>query len=145
MPRNPLIADPLYLAHYIEKAGSGTLDMIALCREAGLPEPDFRQDGGQFVMTLWRDWLTPSLMDSLGLDERERKLLALIKVNGRIANQMYQDAFDVSKATASRHLEALVDKGFIERVGTTGKGTYYSLRKKGLTKGSLGSDQGKGS
>ena len=52
MPRNPLIADPLYLAHYIEKAGSGTLDMIALCREAGLPEPDFRQDGGQFVMTL---------------------------------------------------------------------------------------------
>ncbi len=144
IPRNPLIADPLYLAHYIEKAGSGTLDMIALCREAGLPEPDFRQDGGQFVMTLRRDWLTPSLMDLLGLGDRERRLVALIKINGRIANQTYQDAFGVSKATASRHLEALVDKGLIERVGTTSKGTYYSLRKKGLIKGSLGLGSRKG-
>ncbi|MFH0882828.1 MAG: ATP-binding protein, partial [bacterium] len=54
IPRNPLIADPLFLTRYIEKAGTGTLDMIALCKEAGLPPPDFRQDGGQFVQTIWR-------------------------------------------------------------------------------------------
>jgi predicted HTH transcriptional regulator len=54
IPRNPLIADPLFLTRYIEKAGTGTLDMIALCKEVGLPPPDFRQDGGQFVQTLWR-------------------------------------------------------------------------------------------
>ena len=54
IPRNPLIADPLFLTRYIEKAGTGTLDMIALCKEASLPPPDFRQDGGQFVQTLWR-------------------------------------------------------------------------------------------
>lgn len=54
IPRNPLIADPLFLTRYIEKAGTGTLDMIALCKEAGLLPPDFRQDGGQFVQTLWR-------------------------------------------------------------------------------------------
>lgn len=54
IPRNPLVADPLFLAHYIEKAGSGTLDMIGLCREAKLPEPEFRQDGGQWVVTLRR-------------------------------------------------------------------------------------------
>lgn len=54
IPRNPLIAEPIFLAHYIEKAGTGTLDMIALCRAAGLAEPSFRQDGGQFVLTLWR-------------------------------------------------------------------------------------------
>ena len=35
-----------------EKAGSGTLDMIARCSEAGLPAPVFRQDGGQFVQML---------------------------------------------------------------------------------------------
>jgi ATP-dependent DNA helicase RecG len=52
IPRNPLIADPLFLARYIEKADTGTLDMIARCCEAGLPEPEFRQDGGQFVQTL---------------------------------------------------------------------------------------------
>ncbi len=35
-------------------AGSGILDMIARCREAGLPAPDFRQSGGQFIQTLGR-------------------------------------------------------------------------------------------
>jgi ATP-dependent DNA helicase RecG len=60
IPRNPLLAEPLYLARYIEKAGSGILDMIALCREAGLAEPEFRQDGGQFVQTLWRPVTKPS-------------------------------------------------------------------------------------
>jgi predicted HTH transcriptional regulator len=29
--RYPLIAEPMFLAHYAEKAGSGILDMIALC------------------------------------------------------------------------------------------------------------------
>ena len=54
IPRNPLVAEPLFLARYAEKAGSGILDMIALCREAGLPLPKFRQEGGQFVQTLFR-------------------------------------------------------------------------------------------
>jgi predicted HTH transcriptional regulator len=54
IPHNPLLAHPLFLAGYIERAGTGTLDMIALCREAGLPAPDFRQDGGMFIQTLSR-------------------------------------------------------------------------------------------
>jgi predicted HTH transcriptional regulator len=54
IPRNPLIAEPMFLAHYAEKAGSGILDMIALCREAGLRPPEFRQDGGQFIQILAR-------------------------------------------------------------------------------------------
>ncbi|WP_304825277.1 hypothetical protein [Hydrogenophaga sp.] len=48
------MAEPLFLARYIEKAGTGTLDMIDLCAQAGLATPAFRQDGGQFVLTLWR-------------------------------------------------------------------------------------------
>jgi len=54
IPRNPLIAEPMFLATYAEKAGSGILDMIGLCKEAGVRAPAFRQDGGQFVQTLWR-------------------------------------------------------------------------------------------
>ena len=46
IPRNPLIACPMFLASYAEKAGSGFLDMLARCREAGLPAPEFRQSGG---------------------------------------------------------------------------------------------------
>ena len=53
-PRNPLIAERLFLAQYIEKAGTGTLDVISLCREAGFPEPGFGQQAGQFVQAIWR-------------------------------------------------------------------------------------------
>lgn len=54
LPRNPLIAEPLFLTRYIERAGTGTLDIIELCRAAGLPPPEFRQEQGHVIQTLWR-------------------------------------------------------------------------------------------
>jgi len=38
----------------IEKAGSGILDLIALCADAGLLPPEFLQEGGQFIQRIWR-------------------------------------------------------------------------------------------
>ena len=46
LPANPLIAESLYLLRYIEKMGTGTVDMIRRCAEAGLPEPEFRGGRG---------------------------------------------------------------------------------------------------
>ncbi len=60
IPRNPLIAEPLFLTRYIEKAGTGILDMIGLCKEAHLRPPEFRQESGQFIQTLWRPKSGPS-------------------------------------------------------------------------------------
>jgi len=54
IPHNPLLAESLFLAEYIEKAGSGTADMYKLCLAAGLPDPLFRQDSGGVVLTLAR-------------------------------------------------------------------------------------------
>ena len=53
VPGNPLLAEPLYLARYIERMGTGTGDMIRRCREAGLAEPVFSLSDG-FIATLWR-------------------------------------------------------------------------------------------
>ena len=53
IPNNPLIAESLYLAQYIERMGTGTLDMISRCRDAGLPEPEFTDSSG-FKTTIWR-------------------------------------------------------------------------------------------
>lgn len=139
VPNNPLIAEPLYLARYIERAGSGTQTMIELCRETGLPEPTFEQRSGFFVVTLCRDWLTEEVMDELGLNDQERQLVSILKVSGKIGNKEYQKEFSVSKPTASRHLDLLAGKGVLIKVGTTGKGTYYVLSRKGLIKGSKGS------
>ncbi len=132
IPRNPLIAEPLFRTAYIEKAGTGTTDMIDDCRKAGLPEPDFEQRGPYFVTTIWRVWLTEAVMDELDLTVQERNLVSLLKAQGSISNKEYQKAFKVSKSTASRHLDALVDKGVLSRIGSTGKGTYYVITNKGL-------------
>ena len=135
IPRNPLIAEPLYLAHYIEKAGTGTLDMIARCRDVGLPEPDFEQRAGQFVVTLWRDWLTDELISSLELNERQRIVISQVKTFKRITNTDYQNITGTTKKTATRDLDDLVSKGVLKKIGVTGRGTYYTLNKKGDIKG----------
>ena len=53
-PANPLIANPLYLAGYIEKLGTGIPDMINLSKKAGLCEPDFKEKD-IFKIILWRE------------------------------------------------------------------------------------------
>ncbi len=53
VPNNRLLARSLYLTQYIEEMGTGTLDMIHRCSDAGLPEPEFTDSGG-FKTTIWR-------------------------------------------------------------------------------------------
>jgi len=138
IPRNPAIATSLYLAHYIEKAGTGTLDMIALCSGAGLPEPDFRQDGTQFIQTRWRDWLTETCLSGIDLNERQRKAIDHIKLARKITNAEYQRLAKALKKTATRDLDDLVEKGVLRRIGRTGRGTYYVATRKGDKKGTKG-------
>jgi len=130
IPKNPLIADPLFLAHYIEKAGTGSLDMIRLCLESGLPEPDFEQHDNQFVVTIWRDWLTAEVLAETGLSERQMEAVVHIKVHGRITNKDYRDLTGTIIRTASRDLEDLVSKKVLRKVGVTGRNVHYVLARK---------------
>jgi predicted HTH transcriptional regulator len=56
--RNPRICEALFLTHYIEKYGTGTLMMIRESLAHALPEPDFARRGGEFTIAVWRNWLT---------------------------------------------------------------------------------------
>ena len=53
LPVNPLLANPVYLAGYIEQVGTGTNDVIDRCLELGLRKPEFRQDE-DFSVVIWR-------------------------------------------------------------------------------------------
>jgi len=53
-PGNPLIAEPMFLTKYIEKAGSGIVDMFEHCRRAGLKPPEFRLENGFFILIVRR-------------------------------------------------------------------------------------------
>jgi predicted HTH transcriptional regulator len=104
--------------------------MIELCRKAGLPEPQFEQRAGSFVITLWRDWLTAEVIAKLDLNDRQRQALVSIKAKGRITNQDLREKTRVVIRTASRDLEDLVAKGVLQKVGTTGRSTFYILARK---------------
>jgi predicted HTH transcriptional regulator len=140
LPRNPLIAESLFLAHYIEKVGSGTLDVIAGCQEAELPEPEFLQEGDQFVLRVWRDWLTADVLAGLNLNDRQRNAVAVIRRQRRITAGEYQQATGATRPTAKRDLEELVRKGLLTPMGA-GRGAYYELPRKRLINGSNGSSQ----
>ena len=53
IPHNPLLAEPMYLAGFLERMGTGTRDLIKLCREAGLNPPEFIQEE-IFRTIIWR-------------------------------------------------------------------------------------------
>lgn len=129
VPRNRLLCEPLYLARYIERAGTGTLDMIKFCTEAGLPEPQFRSEGEHFVTTIWRDWLTEDVLTGLGLNERQTKAVKYIKIHGKISNPEYQEETGATKKTATRDLSDLKSQNVVEQVGERGPGVHYILRK----------------
>ncbi len=129
LPRNPLIAEPLFRVKYVEKAGTGTTDMIADCRATGLPEPGFRQCEPHFVTTIWRDWLTDKMLAEMGLNDRQMKTVSYLKQQEQLSSAEYQGITDCSPRTATRDLKGLVDAGVVELSGH-GRGAQYRLLKK---------------
>jgi ATP-dependent DNA helicase RecG len=104
--------------------------MIALCAEAGLPAPEFRHDGGQFVLTLSRDSLTPQTLADAGLNERQKKAIAFIRTHRRVTNADYRELTGATRKTAARDLDDLVTEKLLTRVGTAGRGIIYTLPRK---------------
>jgi len=156
IPRNPLLAEPLFLTRYIERAGTGTLDMIALCKGAGLKSPDFRQDGGQFVQTLWRP--TPQAAPQAKLrDSRDLEQLAQVlgipaaqatpqaaaqaaaglgAATAPVAREDLQEAFGIKDREHFRttYLEKFLIAGWLERTipdKPTSPNQKYRVTEKG--------------
>ena len=124
--RNARVCEVLFLARYIEKFGTGTLMMIRDSLAHALPEPDFRQRGGEFVATLGRDWLTPAVLAGMALNERQRRAIVHVKIAGRITNADYQRMLGCSRRTALRELAVLVQAGVLLALGS-GRGAYYAM------------------
>ena len=140
IPRNKRISEALFLANYIDKVGTGTLDVIAKCREAGLPEPEFLQNGDQFTVRIWRDWLTPAFLDRLGLNERQQQAITFVRENGRINNTELRKLTGASAPTSKRDLEELAKLGIFEVFGG-GRSTAYRLCANRVIFGSIGSSE----
>jgi predicted HTH transcriptional regulator len=137
-PGNPLIANAFYLTDYIQKAGSGTLEMMKQCKVQGLPEPEFVSIRNvEFRTILARDVFTEDSLMKIGLNERQINAVKYVKEKGKITNKEYQENFGLRKRQASDDLKCLETKKIFSKIGTTGRGTHYILRGANGAKGAL--------
>jgi len=126
-PRNKLIAMTFYYAGLIERWGTGTKRIVDLCKEQGLPEPEFKEEFGGFSVVFWKDIYNEEYLRKLGLSERQIKAVLYVKENGKITNREYQEINNCSRNTASNDLKKLVLKGVLKESGKKGAGSYYEI------------------
>ncbi len=127
--RNPLIARAFYYAGLIEQWGTGTRRILGWCRDAGLHEPEFQEEGGGFRVVFLKDPYTPERLRAMGLNERQVKAVLYVKERGSITNREYQALARISKRTASDELSDLVRREILAKTsGQRGRGTVYRAR-----------------
>ncbi|PKP55471.1 MAG: transcriptional regulator, partial [Candidatus Altiarchaeales archaeon HGW-Altiarchaeales-2] len=56
------------------------------------------------------------------------KVVKYVPERGKITNNEYQKICNIKKRQATNDLKLLENKNVFERVGITGKGTYYILK-----------------
>jgi ATP-dependent DNA helicase RecG len=127
IPRNTLLAKIFYYAGFIESWGHGTIKIVENCIEQGLPEPDFKEENGVMAVIFYKDKWNEENLRKLGLNKRQIKAVTYVKENRKITNSEYQKLNDVSKPMSSIDLKDLVERNILKRLGTTGRGTEYTL------------------
>jgi len=146
IPANPLLAEPLYLAQYIERLGTGTADMIRRCREAGLPEPVFSLDDG-FRIALGRplpvyatqetteettqETTVETTQDTQHAGREPRRprerILALMQQQPTITARELAEALALSFDGISYHLKKLRAEGRVRHEGPTKAGRWVVI------------------
>ena len=112
---NPLLANPVYLAGYIEQVGTGTNDVIDRCLELELRKPEFRQDE-DFKVVMWR-------RNVVGTDEEKRNgelngelnksqmaTLEYIRNHRGCKAQEISEQMGVPFSTIDKHIRVLLDR-----------------------------------
>jgi len=119
MPSNPLLADPMYYAGYIERLGTGTLDILRQAKKAGLKEPDF-EDDGEFRIVVYRKTYTGQVTLELTPDvtpdvtpEVERLVLIM---NGEMIRVELQEILSLKdeKNFRENYIQKAIKLGMIE-------------------------------
>ena len=87
-PRNELLADIFFKAGLIEAWGRGTIKITDGCNNAGLLEPEFKEEFGGFVVYFFKDIYTEDILKKTGLNERQIIAVKYIKKHGTIKRRI---------------------------------------------------------
>ena len=131
IPANPVLANPLYLAGYIERLGTGTSDMVDECKAMGLKAPEFIQDSN-FRVILWRENAPSSIENApssienapssienaptptIKLDRKQKKVLDYCAVYARTSSEIFNHLGIVNQSRSrERYITRLILAGLL--------------------------------
>jgi len=127
IPANPLLAESMYLNGTIEQMGTGTEDIVNLCLQMGLKQPEFKQDSG-FEVVLYRKTstdqqtvqVTPQPTPQVPpqptpqVPPQVRKMLAILKYE--LSTAEIQEALKLTdrKNVREEYILPAIDLGLVE-------------------------------
>ena len=114
-PRNPVIADVLYLSAFLESWGSGVNRMVNACREANLEEPEYETNVSGVTVIFKRnkndrqnDRQNEIVKSRLSmLSDRQQQILTIINDDRQISAENIGRRLDISSATVYREIKKI--------------------------------------
>lgn len=143
--RNKNICYILSKTKYMEHVGTGIKRMKDLMKREGLSEPEFIEDGEFFKVIFWarnvntdiKDLKREKIVDLIekyNINERQSKALEyMFNNNEKLTLKMYFEHFKISRTTAIRELNHLIEKNLVEKEVIKNK-SYYKAVKGSLEK-----------
>ena len=140
-PVNEKIAGALFKGGKAEGWGRGILNIFTLCKEAGMPEPEYDFVTNFVCLTIrFKNSLVPylsgesngalngALNDALkGLSESVKATYEIIRNNPGIQRKVIILKTNRGSSTIDRHLAILIEKKLIEHRDSKKTGGYYPL------------------
>lgn len=127
IPNNPVLANPLYLAGYVERLGTGTSDMVDECISLGLKAPEFILDSN-FCTILWRknapsplenapSSLENALSSSIKLNKKQKMVLEYCRTYSKSSNEIFQHLGIVNQSRArEKYITQLILAGLLRPI-----------------------------
>ena len=143
-PINKLISEVFFKSGLMEAWGRGIPDIFDLCKEGGLPKPEFELANGYVYLTIrFAKPLTPRLSGDrdnerdndrendrekpLVLTSRQVSMLSLMKENDRVTTEQLKEKLHTSISTVNREIAALKKAKALEREGGDKDGKWIVL------------------
>lgn len=140
LPANPLIADPLFWTGYVDKVGTGTEDIVNLCKDKGLKAPEYHQEE-DFRVVIWRNdgperdqKSTRSVPEEyqkqlvLRLSSLQKSMVMYLYENPTAGRKELSEKIEgLTESKAQYHLRKLQKDGIIKHIGSDRGGHWEVL------------------
>ncbi len=141
-PYNLRIAQVLYFSKYIEQWGTGVRRMMDICREAGVPDPEYKSDGYNVTITFWKasqkgddttqkddvtSQKTSQKASQKSLNASQKAILDMALENPNITTSELASRLGIDRRNVQENMKKLQQLGLLRREGGRKSGRWVVM------------------